>query len=120
MNASVESELCSESDEVVTSLNMVETAMPKLEMVLEKLGRLEAKLDSLENCIKAVYDKVSNLQGEEESLKMLKTETVKELEEGMSFPNSERESFKEELKKMGKELSLKLKDEKLYMEVYQR
>ena len=93
--------------------------MPKLEMVLEKLGRLEAKLDSLENYIKAVDDKVSKLQGKVESFETLKTETaklVKELEEGMSFANAQRKSFKGEPNKMEKELS-QLKDEKLYMGV---
>ena len=49
-----DSELC-ESGEVLTILNMAGEVIPKLELVLEKLGNLE-------RYVKAVDEKVSNLQ----------------------------------------------------------
>ena len=48
------------------------------------------------------------------------TETkIKELEDGLNFANKERESFKKKFQEIQNQVHL-LKDEKLYMEVYQR
>ena len=93
-----------ESDEVLTILNMAGEVIPKLEQVLEKL-------ENLERYVKAVDEKVSNLQA--------KVDCFKELEDGLDFANTERESFKEKFDKLKCEIN-QLRDEKLYMEVYQR
>ena len=98
-----DSELC-ESDEVLTILKMAGDVIPKLEQVLEKL-------ENLERYVKAVDEKVSNLQA--------KVDCFKELEDGLDFANTERESFKEKFDKLKCEIN-QLRDEKLYMEVYQR
>ena len=47
-----------------------------------------------------------------ESFKNKTEKKIKELEDGLDFANTERESFKEKFDK--------LRDEKIYMEVYQR
>ena len=44
---------------------------------------------------------------------------IKDIEDGMNFANAERESFKKSLREMRSQLG-QLKDEKLYMEVYQQ
>ena len=44
---------------------------------------------------------------------------LKEIEDGMNFVNAERESLKKSLQEIRSQLG-QLKDEKLYMEVYQR
>ena len=96
--------------------------MPKLELVLDKLVKVEAKLEELENYVKSMDAKVNNLQAKvecfESSQKEMKTK-VEDIEKGMNFANTERESFEERLKGMQKQLA-QLKDEKLYMELYQR
>ena len=46
-------------------------------------------------------------------------EKIKELEDGLDFANTERESFKEKFDKLKSEIN-QLRDEKLYTEVYQR
>ena len=89
--------------------------MPKLEQVLEKLQKLE-------DYIKAVDEKVSSLQAEVECFESFKKKTetkINELEDGLNFANAERESFKKEIQGMQNQVHL-LRDEKLYMEVYQR
>ena len=99
-----------------------ESVLPKLELVLQKLSNLELKFDSMEQYVKAVNDKVSNLQVKVECFEEFRKETaksMKELEDGMSFANDETESLKEKLRKMEAEFS-QLRDEKAYMEVYQR
>ena len=109
-----DSELC-ESDEVLSILNMAGEVIPKLEQVLEKL-------ENLERYVKAVDEKVSNLQAKVDCFEAFKNKTekkIKELEEGLDFANTERESFKEKFDKLKCEIN-QLRDKKLYMEVYQR
>ena len=109
-----DSELC-ESDEVLSILNMAGEVIPKLEQVLEKL-------ENLERYVKAVDEKVSNLQAKVDCFEAFKNKTekkIKELEDGLDFANTERESFKEKFDKLKCEIN-QLWDEKLYMEVYQR
>ena len=109
-----DSELC-ESDEVLSILNMAGEVIPKLEQVLEKL-------ENLERYVKAVDEKVSNLQAKVdcfESFKNEKEKKIKEQEDGLDFANTERESFKEKFDKLKCEIN-QLRDEKLCMEVYQR
>ncbi|XP_073229677.1 uncharacterized protein [Porites lutea] len=109
-----DSELC-ESDEVLSILNMAGEVIPKLEQVLEKL-------ENLERYVKAVDEKVSSLQAKVDCFEAFKNKTekkIKELEDGLDFANTERESFKEKFDKLKCEIN-QLRDEKLYMEVYQR
>ena len=76
----------------------------------------------MERYVKAVDEKVSNLQAKVdcfESFKNEKEKKIKELEDGLDFANTERESFKEKFDKLKCEIN-QLRDEKLYMEVYQR
>ena len=94
---------------------MAGEVIPKLEQVLEKL-------ENLERYVKAVDEKVSNLQAKVdcfESFKNEKEKKIKELEDGLDFANTERESFKEKFDKLKCEIN-QLRDEKIYMEVYQR
>ena len=108
-----DSELC-ESDEVLSILNMAGEVIPKLEQVLEKL-------ENLERYVKAVDEKVSNLQAKVDCFEAFKNKTekkIKELEDGLDFANTERESFKEKFDKLKCEIN-QLRDEKLYVEVYQ-
>ena len=108
-----DSELC-DSDEVLTIMNMTGEVIPKLEQVLEKLANVE-------RYVKAVDEKVSNLQAKVDCFDFFKTKTekkIKELEEGLDFANTERESLKEKFDKLKCEIN-QLRDEKLYMEVYQ-
>ena len=108
-------------DEIIRVLNMTESIMPKLEMIFEKLEKLDEKLDSLEKYVKAVDGKVSKLQQKVEAFEKFMQNTGKtvELQDGLSFANEEREAFKQQLKDLTVKVD-KLKDEKLYMEVYQR
>ncbi|XP_073259160.1 uncharacterized protein [Porites lutea] len=109
-----DSELC-ESDEVLSILNMAGEVIPKLEQVLENL-------ENLERYVKAVDEKVSNFQAKVDCFEAFKNKTekkIKELEDGLDFANTERESFKEKFDKLKCEIN-QLRDEKLYMEVYQR
>ncbi|CAH3154063.1 unnamed protein product [Porites evermanni] len=94
---------------------MAGEVIPKLEQVLEKL-------ENLERYVKAVDEKVSNLQAKVDCFEAFKNKTekkIKELEDGLDFANTERESFKEKFDKLKCEIN-QLRDEKLYMEVYQR
>ena len=109
-----DSELC-ESDAVLSILNIAGKVIPKLEQVLEKF-------ENLERYVKAVDKKVSNLQAKVDCLEAFKNKTekkIEELEDGLDFANTERESFKEKFDKLKCEIN-QLRDEKLYMEVYQR
>ena len=66
--------------------------------------------------------KVCSLQTKVECLESFqkKTEkTVNDIENGMNFADAERESFKMRIQELQTQLD-QLKDEKLYMEVYQR
>ena len=54
-----------------------------------------------------------------ESSKTKTEKEIKELEDGLDFANTERESFKEKFDKLKGEIN-QLRDEKLCMEVYQR
>lgn len=117
-----DSELSSEPDEVIHLLNMAETVMPKLDLVLEKLVKVESKLEELESYVKSVDAKVTNLQVKVDCFEVFKKETdlaIKGIEDGMNFANAERESLKKSIQGMQSQLD-QLKDEKLYMEVYQR
>ena len=117
-----DSETSNVSDEVTTALNMVDLVMPKLELLLEKLVTVESKLEKVEDYVKAVDDKVSSLQAKMDGFKSFKRETEKkvlELDEGMIFANAERESLKAELQDLHNQVN-QLKDEKLYMEVFNR
>ena len=117
-----DSELSSEPDEVIHLLNMAEAVMPKLDLVLEKLVKVESKLKELESYAKSVDAKVTNLQVKVDCFELFKKDTdlaIKVIEDGMNFANAERESFKKSLQEMRSQLD-QLKDEKLYMEVYQR
>ena len=103
--------------------------MPKLDLVLEKLGTVESKLgkvesrlEELENHVKFVDTKVCSFQTTVECLQSFqkKTEkTVNDIENGMNFADAEREYFKMRIQELQTQLD-QLKDEKLYMEVYQR
>ena len=117
-----DSEPRSEPDEVLTLLNMAEAVMPKLEQVLEKLDKVESKLEKLEDYVKAVDKKVSDLRSKVERFESFRNETkktIKDIEDGMNFANAERETFKKKLQEMKGQI-YQLKDEKLYMGVYQR
>ena len=54
-----------------------------------------------------------------ESSKTKTEKEIKELEDGLDFANRERDSFKEKFDKLKCEIK-QLRDEKIYMEVYQR
>ncbi|XP_068687731.1 myosin heavy chain, clone 203-like [Montipora foliosa] len=117
-----DSETSNVSDEVTTALNMADLVTPKLELLLEKLVTVESKLEKVEEYVKAVDDKVSSLQAKMDGFESFKRETEKkvlELDEGLIFANAERESFKAELQDLHNQVN-QLKDEKLYMEVYNR
>ena len=129
----MESESGSETDDVVATLGVVKKVMPKIELVLEKLDKMEKKLDSLESYVKVVDGKVNRLQEKVEHFESFSKDaalSLKVLDEGMSFMNSEIEIMKENIKlweektarverKLQGEIET-LRDEKLYMEVYQR
>ena len=103
-----DSELC-ESDKVLSILNMAGEVIPKFE-VLEKLKNLEryVKADNEKLVICRKRWIVSRL-----------SKTKQKLEDALDFANTERESFKEKFDKLKCEIN-QLRDEKLYMEVYQR
>ena len=65
-----DSELC-ESDEVLTTLNMAGEVIPKLEQVLEKL-------ENLEQYVKAVDEKGSDLQAKVDCFESLKSDRRKD------------------------------------------
>ena len=129
----MESESGSETDDVVATLEVIKKVMPKIELVLEKLDKMEKKLDSLKSYVKVVDGKVNRLQEKVEHFESFSKDaalSLKVLDEGMSFVNSEIESMKENIKlweekterverKLQREIET-LRDEKLYMEVYQR
>jgi len=107
--------------------------MPKIELALKKLDKMEKKLDNLESFIKVVKGKVNRLHEKVERFELFSTNTAsssKVLDEGLSFANSEREEMKlwgKSLQENTESVENKLKgeiktlrDEKLYMEVYQR
>lgn len=100
---------------------------------------MEKKLDNLESYVKVVDGKVNRLQEKVERFESFSKDAasslkVHVLDEGMSFANSEIENMKEKTKYWEKSLQEKtarvernlqgeietLRDEKLYMEVYQR
>jgi len=117
-----DSKLSSEPDDLIHLLNMAEVVMPKLDLVLEKLAKVESKLEELESYAKSVDAKVSSLQAKVDCFELFKKETdlaIRGIEDGMNFANAEREYCKKRLQEMQNQLG-QLKDEKLYMEVYQR
>ena len=84
---------------------MAGDVIPKLEQVLEKL-------ENLERYVKAVDEKVSNLQAKMYCFEFFKNKTekkIKELEDGLDFANMERESFKKKFDKLKCEIN-QLKD----------
>ena len=93
--------------------------LPKLDIVLKKLEAMETKLDILESYVKNVDAKVSALTVKVETLEATTRNAMKSIEEpldrGLAFLNNE----VEELKKREKECTA-LRQEVLYMEVYQR
>ena len=104
-----DSELC-ESDEVLSILNMAGEVIPKLEQVLEKL-------ENLERYVKAVDEKVSNLQAKVDCFEAFKNKT--ETGRRIRFCKYRtRVPFKEKFDKLKCEIN-QLRDKKLYMEVYQ-
>ena len=104
-----DSELC-ESDEVLSILNMAGEVIPKLEQVLEKL-------ENLERYVKAVDEKVSNLQAKVDCFEAFKNKT--ETGRRIRFCKYRtRVAFKEKFDKLKCEIN-QLRDKKLYMEVYQ-
>ena len=104
-----DSELC-ESDEVLSILNMAGEVIPKLEQVLEKL-------ENLERHVKAVDEKVSNLQAKVDCFEAFKNKT--ETGRRIRFCKYRtRVAFKEKFDKLKCEIN-QLRDKKLYMEVYQ-
>ena len=68
LNSLTEFEAFSETHEAVSGVNMADSVLtaasvlPKLELALQKLTNLEFQFDSMEKYVKAVDDKVSNLQ----------------------------------------------------------
>ncbi|PFX11558.1 hypothetical protein AWC38_SpisGene24660, partial [Stylophora pistillata] len=113
----------------MSSSNMAEQVMPKLDLVQEKLGavefklgKVESKLEELENHVKSLDAQVCSLQTKVECLESFqkKTErTVNDIENGMNFADEERKSFMMRIQELQTQLN-QLKDEKLYMEVFQR
>ena len=118
-------------------LRWLKNVMPKIELVFEKLDKMEKKLDNLESYVKDVDGKVNRLREKVkyfESFSKGAVLSLKVLDEGMSFANSEIESMKEKIKHWEKSLQQEtarverklqgeietLRDEKLYMEVNQR
>jgi len=117
-----DSELSSEPDDVIHLLNMAEAVMTKLDLVLEKPVKVESKLEEMESYAKSVDAKVSSLHAKVDCFELFKKETdlaIRGIEDGMNFANVEMESFKKRLQEMQNQFC-QLKDEKLYMEVYQR
>ena len=97
----MESESGSETDDVVATLWVVKKVMPKIELVLEKLDKMAKKLDSLESYVKVVDGKVNQLQEKVEHFESFSKDaalSLKVLDEGMSFMNSEIEIMKENIK----------------------
>ena len=97
----MESESGSEPDDVAVAHEVFKKVMPKIELVLEKLDKMEKKLDNLESYVKIVDVKV-NRQEEKverfESFSKDATSSIKVLDEGKSFANSEIENMKEKMK----------------------
>ena len=84
--------------------------------------KVESKLKELESYAKSVDAKVTNLQVKVDCFELFKKDTdlaIKVIEDGMNFANADLESFKKSLQEMRSQLH-QLRDEKLYMEVYQR
>jgi len=119
------------------ALEVFNKVMPKIELVLEKLDKMEKKLDNLESYVKVVEGKVNRLEEKVERFESFSkdaTSSIKVLDEGMSFANSEIENMKEKMKHWERSLQSNtarvqrklqgeietLRDEKLYIEVYQR
>ena len=71
-DASLSDSELSESDEVLTILNMAGEVIPKLEQVLEKL-------ENLERYAKAVDEKVSNLQAKVDCFESFKNKKEKKI-----------------------------------------
>ncbi|XP_020619744.1 protein unc-13 homolog C-like [Orbicella faveolata] len=111
--------------------------MPKLDLVLQKLDNMEKKLDILEGFVKVVDGKVNKLQDKAEQFESFSrdaTTKLKVLDEGMSFANTEIENLKKKVKLLEQTIQENtvntenkfkgkieaLRNEKLYMEVYQR
>ena len=104
-----DSELC-QLDEVLSILHMAGEVIPKLEQVLEKL-------ENLERYVKAVDEKVSNLQAKVDCFEAFKNKT--ETGRRIRFCKYRtRVAFKEKFDKLKCEIN-QLRDKKLYMEVYQ-
>ena len=127
----------SEVEETAAALELAISVMPKLDLVLQKLDNMEKKLDNLEDFVKVVDGKVNKLQDEAEQFASFSTDAttkLKVLDEGMLFANTEIENLKKKVKLLEQAIQENtvntenkfkgkieaLRNEKLYMEVYQR
>lgn len=127
----------SEEDETAAAVELANSVMLKLDLVLQKLDNMEKKLDILEGFVKVVDGKVNKLQDKAEQFESFSrdaTTKLKVLDEGMSFANTEIENLKKKVKLLEQTIQENtvntenkfkgkieaLRNEKLYMEVYQR
>ncbi len=126
-----------EEDEIAAALELANSVMPKLDLVLQKLDNMEKKLDNLELFVKVVDGKVNKLQDKAEQFERFSTDATKKLnvlDEGISFANTEIENLKKKVNLLEQTIQENtantenkfkgkieaLRNEKLYMEVYQR
>ena len=91
---------------------MAGEVIPKLEQVLEKL-------ENLERYVKAVDEEVSNLQAKVDCFQKQNRKKDQRAGRRIGFCEHRMRSFKEKFDKLKCEIN-PLRDEKLYMEVYQR
>ena len=115
-------------------MELANSVMPKLDLVLQKLDNMEKKLDILEDFVKVVDGKVNKLQDKADQLESFSRDATTKLDEGMSFANTEIENLKKKVKLLEQTIQENtvntenkskgkieaLRNEKLYMEVYQR
>jgi len=97
---------------------MAEDVLPKLDIVLKKLEAMETKVDNLGSYVKNMDTKVNALTTKVETLEATTRNAMKSIEEldrGLALLNSE----VKRLKKLEKNCAA-LRQEVLYMEVYQR
>ena len=91
---------------------MTGKVIPKLEQVLEKL-------ENLERYVKAVDEEVSNLQAKVDCFQKQNRKKDQRAGRRIGFCEHGMRSFKEKFDKLKCEIN-PFRDEKLYMEVYQR
>ena len=110
-----------EVDEVVLALDMSSEVALTLHQVLEKLKIMEKKVDGvlekvtgLECTMKTVQEDISTLKGRTSEIE----KTVKDMDDGLNFMNSEVE-LKCEVESTARETKF-LRERLLYQEVYNR